>query len=428
MSDDTKTGSETYHIQKLTEDNYRSWAQQLKWILDEKDLLELVEGKETAPVATEELAAWNKKVKKARSILGSSVTVSVMTYIEGMMDPVAMWRELEQRYNPKSQVTLLQLVREFMTARKDDSMDMEHHLQRIKSLKQRIEEQGEAISDTMYNSVLLNSLPDDYKIVISILEATPDLTATVIINRILEENRKIYGAGGESSKVALKTTGHQGKTSGKSSGKSKKSNDPAKLTLKCTHCDKTGHVEADCWTKQPEKRPKKDSKVKSTADGSKFAMSAKLSTNKHAVEANPVWYVDTGATDHFSPFKSDFKDLRDFDKPYAIATAKGTAHGTAIGTVTLQVRANDEIHTLYLNNAVYAPDMDDRLLSAGTLFDLGYETSLKPGVGGRICRDDIVVASLVKEGKLFRLDTVKGAAKAVTAAKAATTTAAETDA
>ena len=208
MSDDTKTGSETYHIQKLTEDNYRSWAQQLKWILDEKDLLELVEGKETAPVATEELAAWNKKVKKARSILGSSVTASVMTYIEGMMDPAAMWRELEQRYNPKSQVTLLQLVREFMTARKDDSMDMEHHLQRIKSLKQRIEEQGEAISDTMYNSVLLNSLPDDYKIVISILEATPDLTPTIIINRILEENRKIYGAGGESSKVALKTMGH----------------------------------------------------------------------------------------------------------------------------------------------------------------------------------------------------------------------------
>ena len=45
------TGSSTYHIDKLTEMNYRSWVQQLHWILDERDLWELVEGKEKRPVA-----------------------------------------------------------------------------------------------------------------------------------------------------------------------------------------------------------------------------------------------------------------------------------------------------------------------------------------------------------------------------------------
>jgi hypothetical protein len=48
MLDEGKTGSNTYYISKLTENNYRSWSQKLRWILDEKELLDLVEGREEA--------------------------------------------------------------------------------------------------------------------------------------------------------------------------------------------------------------------------------------------------------------------------------------------------------------------------------------------------------------------------------------------
>ncbi len=50
MSTDSRTGSSTYAIDKLTESNYRSWAQQLEWILDEKDLWEVVNGTEQKPI------------------------------------------------------------------------------------------------------------------------------------------------------------------------------------------------------------------------------------------------------------------------------------------------------------------------------------------------------------------------------------------
>jgi hypothetical protein len=46
---DSKTASSTYHIAKLTESNYRNWAQQLEWILDERELWEIVTGSETRP-------------------------------------------------------------------------------------------------------------------------------------------------------------------------------------------------------------------------------------------------------------------------------------------------------------------------------------------------------------------------------------------
>ena len=77
--------------------------------------MEVVVGTETKPkapasTATEAektahqitLAAWNKKAKKARSIIGSSITASVMTYIEGMDDPSEMWKTFGDKYSPKT--------------------------------------------------------------------------------------------------------------------------------------------------------------------------------------------------------------------------------------------------------------------------------------------------------------------------------------
>jgi hypothetical protein len=54
---DLKTGSSTYHIAKLTENNYRSWAQQLEWILDERELWEIVTGLEKRPIRVPTLAS-----------------------------------------------------------------------------------------------------------------------------------------------------------------------------------------------------------------------------------------------------------------------------------------------------------------------------------------------------------------------------------
>ena len=137
MSTDSKSGSSTYNIDKLTESNYRSWAQQLEWILDEKDLWEIVNGNEKRPersairesttaltttaTATEDIDFENtlkeyvSKAKKARSIIGASISTSVMVYIEGMSDPAEIWKTLETKYNPRTRTTLLQLIRQFMT-------------------------------------------------------------------------------------------------------------------------------------------------------------------------------------------------------------------------------------------------------------------------------------------------------------------------
>jgi len=185
----------SYSIEKLSESNYRSWSQVVESHLDDQDLWEVVKGIEKRPerpaiptTSTEttetpqpakttaeyeqELEAWNKKVKRARKLIISTVSPSVMTYVEGTKDPAEMWKILEDRYRPKTMVTLRQLQRQFNTIKMiEDDGDMEKHLQKIERLKRQIEEQGETISDSNYISVLLNCAPPRYDTQISILEA-----------------------------------------------------------------------------------------------------------------------------------------------------------------------------------------------------------------------------------------------------------------
>ena len=210
----------SYSIEKLNESNYRSWSQVLESHLDDQDLWEVVTGKDKKPedpsapttstaqtseqpaaadTATEaamedyetQLEAWTKKAKKARKMIISTISPSVMTYVEGTKDPAEMWTILEGRYKPKTRVTLRQLQRQFSNLKMtDDDGDMEKHLQQVESLKRQIKEQGEKVSDSSYISALLNCAPSRYDVQVSILEAQDDVTSTIIINRLLEEYRK----------------------------------------------------------------------------------------------------------------------------------------------------------------------------------------------------------------------------------------------
>jgi hypothetical protein len=100
----------------------------LEWILDKHELWEIVTGSETQPIRVPanlasqapipsisttkvspsdpdfdaRLDTYIKKSKKARSIIGSSVSAAVMTYIEGVnvswrRGEVEIWRRLGDR-------------------------------------------------------------------------------------------------------------------------------------------------------------------------------------------------------------------------------------------------------------------------------------------------------------------------------------------
>ena len=337
----------SYSIEKLHESNYRSWSQVIESHLDDQDLWEVVKGEDrkperpqtpttstaqtseqsaTAETATaaaiedyeSKLEAWTKKAKKARKMIISTISPSVMTYVEGTKDPAEMWTILEGRYKPKIRVTLRQLQRQFNIMKMtDDDGDMEKHLQQVKRLKRQIEEQGEQISDSNYVSILLNCAPARYDIQISILEAQSDVTPTIIINRLLKEYRKFLVTKTEKPMMAMLT--NQGKGTNQKGGKSKSGRTPTKFDGKCNHCNKHGHKENQCWTKHPELKPEKSRKD----ERPKYSMMATATrpTSPKRLSGPQVWFTDSGVSDHFSPHRSLFETFHMLDEPIPIETA-----------------------------------------------------------------------------------------------------------
>src|SRR5579859_6948889 len=421
----------SYLIEKLNESNYRSWSQVIESHLDDQDLSEVVQGKDKkperpqAPTSTAqtsdqtaaaetataaameayeaELEAWTKKAKRARKMSISTISPSVMTYVEGTNDPAEMWTTLEGRYKPKTRVTLRQLQRQFNTMKMlDDDGDREKHLQQVEHLKQKIEEQGEQISDSSYVSVLLNCAPPQYDIQISILEAQDNVTSTIIINRLLEEYRKFLITKSEEKRMAMRADQCKG---GKS--KSGRHTNSTKFDGKCNHCNKRGHKEDQCWTKHPELKPEK-SRRDERNEKPKFAMTATISVAVPKRQSDPhIWFTDSGTSDHFSPHKDLFTTLRKLEKPICIETAEGTAIGVGIGTITITVLGENDIKTdLQLNDVVYAPSMNSNLFSLAAAYDRGYETRMTPGYGVRIFHGEELVATTIRAaGGLFRLKT-----------------------
>src|SRR5437667_2486088 len=396
----------SYSIEKLNESNYRSWSQVVESHLDDQDLWEVVKDDEAKPVspvdpptsatpearqqyttAKEEydtaMAVWTKKAKKARKLIISTISPSVMTYVEGTRDPVEMWAILEGRYRPKTRVTLRQLQRQFNTIKMiDDDGDMEKHLQKIERLKLQIEEQGEQISPSSYISVLLGCAPSRYDVPISILEAQDDVTSDIIINRLLEEYRKFLAARPEKTLMAM-LTNQGGKGANQKGGKSK--NAKAKFDGNCYHCKKQNHKEDQCWIKHPELRPEKGRRNEKT-ERPKYSLMATTSVARPKRQSGPhIWFTDSGASDHFSPHRELFSTCRKLNEPIFIDTAEGTGMGTGIGTVTLVVLGKDDTETeLQLSNVIYVPNMSSNLFSLMAAYDRGYETRMTPGHGLRV--------------------------------------------
>jgi hypothetical protein len=256
-TNETRTGSSTYNIDKLTETNYRSWAQQLQWILDERNLWDIVNGTETRPrrpaapstsagegattaplqVDPAAMTEYETKLedfvirsKKARSTIGASISASIMVYIEGLTDPAEMWRILEEKYNPRTQTTLFQIIRQFMNVKMGEGDNMEKHLQNVQTLKRKCEEQGEEISDNLYTAILLNSVSEEYMIAVAILESQEELTPASILNRLMEEYRKVHGNGnGIKSRIALTAAATDGMAN-----------------IECFYCGQLGHMKREC--------------------------------------------------------------------------------------------------------------------------------------------------------------------------------------
>ena len=203
-----------------------------------------------------------------------------MKYVEED-DTARIWTILRDRFRPTTDVTLAQGLKHIATLRMADDGDMEAHIRDFTASKRRVEEHGVTLTDIVYQTFFLISMPMTYQMTVTAIESQSSVTLEVAQNPLLEEWRKRKGQ----PKGGLLMTAMHAKSSHKSrhkTGNTGTSGASSRSNLLCTHCKKKGHVESTCWEKYPHLKDN----AKQTA-ASRFGSQSSLHGNDNDGEKSP---------------------------------------------------------------------------------------------------------------------------------------------
>lgn len=84
--------------------------------------------------------------------------------------------------------------------------------------------------------------------------------------------------------------------------------------------------------------------------------------------------MDTGASNHYSPFKCLFLSLIPCDIPVEVLTGNGWVYAYYYGTIPLIIKVNNTLMHVHLENVLYVPTLQTRvnLFSVIVVADRGY--------------------------------------------------------
>jgi hypothetical protein len=426
---DDSERSSTSQIEKLTEKNYRSWATTVRAILREKKLFDVVEGTVTAPAqpadASDEdhvaydtaLEAYEKKAFPACRILLSAISSRLITYVEDEDDPAKIWTTLKDRFRPTTDITMAQALKNIISMRMAEDADMESHIRDFTAAKRRLEEHGVSLDDIVYRTIFLLSMPSGYQMTVTALEGQTDMRLEAIQNRLLDEFRKRKNSaqgGMVMSALLTNQTSRKGRFRGRNSGNSARNPGNPPNNLHCAHCRKSGHVESTCWSLHPELRRNGKPSIKDSANVAFHTSSDVIrrasvkADSKIGEKWDPKhWILDSGASEHFSPYRQLYSSYVPLREAVNVYTAKGELQGIGIGHIDIMVEdGGGSPLRITLMNVLHVPDMDVNLLSTNVLLANGAEVNMHPQRGTKIIKDGRVVATTVPHGKLARIKTI----------------------
>ncbi|GBO29012.1 hypothetical protein AVEN_250113-1 [Araneus ventricosus] len=96
-----------YSIEKLNASNYSSWSMDMKFVLMERGLWEIVNGAELSPEKAEnldeDLREYKSRCNMAISLIYLNIEKDYRKVIETFEDPVLVWTALAKYFRPDSQ-------------------------------------------------------------------------------------------------------------------------------------------------------------------------------------------------------------------------------------------------------------------------------------------------------------------------------------
>ena len=145
----------------------------------------------------------------------------------------------------------------------------------------------------------------------------------------------------------------------------------------CKNCSKTGHLEAECWQKHPELRLKwkkaEQRPRKEPNKAEKNRSSILIASNPNIEAYSGLYYIlDSGATEHWTPYKEQLKDYI-VDRKTIYLANNTEIEALGYGKIDILVhnkRTNMDI-PITIEKIYYTPNISYNLLSVKRILEKG---------------------------------------------------------
>jgi transposase InsO family protein len=410
MASESKTA-----IVPLNDSNYSTWKVQCRMALMKDGLWGIVTGTERCPDQAADGDAYIKFVARrdrALAIVVLSIEPSLLYLIGDPEDPVVVWKKLSDQFQKKTWANKLALRRKLYSLRLRDGSSVQEHIKEMTEIFDGLSVIGDPIEEEDRVVHLLASLPSSYSILVTALEANPEVPKMEIVTeRLLHEEQKQKkrvgpGAGNEEA-MAFKHHGYKGKGP------------------RCHFCRKFGHIQRNCPERTQGEVPRnkkpteRKSYLKHKANNVEVKCNSSDSENDdtsevcHALLAGASenqysWIVDSGATCHTCNDSDLFTEFQDLRKPTEVALGDGhTLSATGRGVVLLTMRSqNGEVMSskCKLHNVLYVPGLSYNLLSVSKATEKGATIKFDRSTCQFFDENNKPFAVANKKGSLYHLD------------------------
>ena len=215
---------------KLDGENYGMWRRKISYVLEEKDVLEVLTNVLPTPAANaprrdhDAYVVWKRKDAVARVTMLAAMTDDVICQFERHTTASAMWAALKADFDGTSEARLRRLTVKFDNFVLLPNVTIRQHLRAMQNLIRELIEEGGTLSDAQQVQAVLKSLPRNWDTMKHTITHNGNIKTFADVARHiqLEDDRMEHE----------KPKGHalltEGKDSSSSKSKSKKGKGPQK--------------------------------------------------------------------------------------------------------------------------------------------------------------------------------------------------------
>ncbi len=345
----------------LGRENYEDWAFSVENVFILEGLSKCISGTETDA----------DKVLKAKAKLVLTLDPSLFVHVKEAQTASEIWTTLKKLYDDTGFTRRIGLLRALISLRLENCDSMESYVNQVVETAQRLRRTGFKIDDEWIGSLLLAGLPEKFAPMIMAIEHSGIEVKTDIIKTKLLD-MQVDGSNGQNAGSALvgkadfrfKKYPHYSKDGGSSPGSSnKKKND-----IVCYKCKQPGHFKNKCPQLVNENKKEKGRQPRVT-ERSSSAFSTVFLNGKFN---NTDWYIDSGASMHFTSRKDWLKNVQTEPELKEITVANDAKVPVVCeGSIEITTMVGNQNHNVVINNAFYVPQLTTNLLSVSQLIRNG---------------------------------------------------------